>query len=75
MLVAYELVKRSYASNIENHALESINVTATAKFYRSIEDFMGAVSIDDEWVNRFELVDPDISADIWEKSFALCEIS
>ncbi len=75
LMVAYELVKKTYSSNIENKTLESINTTSITRFYRSIEDFMGtAISERGERVNRFDRVIDDITGEIWEKTFALCEI-
>jgi hypothetical protein len=60
--------------NIENQMLETTSGSSISRFYRSIEDFMSTV-IDERGrrVYRFELITADISAELWEQSFALCE--
>lgn len=61
LMVAYELVK-----------LETTATTSISRFYRSIEDFMDVVEVG-TGVNRFDRINDDITAEIWEQSFALCE--
>jgi hypothetical protein len=57
---------------VEEENLETTATTSISRFYRSIEDFMDVVKVGTA-VNRFDRIDDDITAEIWERSFALCE--
>lgn len=68
-VVAYELVDRQQFSNHDTGMIESTQLNSRSRFFKPVVEFMGHVN----GVNRFEIVDEDISAEIWEQSFALCE--
>ncbi len=54
-IVAYELVD------------PTTKIRSSSRFFKPVEEFMGTVGD----INRFDRVDEDISAQIWEQSFQL----